>query len=64
MELSKQTITDSLTGLFNRRHFDHLLDSEVRRAAREHRPISLVLIDIDHFKKSTTPTATRWATTA
>lgn len=51
MELSKQTITDSLTGLFNRRHFDHLLDSEVRRAAREHRPISLVLIDIDHFKK-------------
>lgn len=51
MELSKQTITDSLTGLFNRRHFDHLLDSEVRRAAREHRPISLVLIDIDHFKR-------------
>ncbi len=51
MELSKQTITDSLTGLFNRRHFDHLLASEVRRAAREHRPISLVLIDIDHFKR-------------
>jgi diguanylate cyclase len=51
MELSKQTITDSLTGLFNRRHFDHLLESEVRRAAREHRPISLVLIDIDHFKR-------------
>ncbi|HEY6530275.1 MAG TPA: diguanylate cyclase [Cellvibrionaceae bacterium] len=51
MELSKQTITDSLTGLFNRRHFDHLLETEVRRAAREHRPISLVLIDVDHFKK-------------
>jgi diguanylate cyclase len=51
LELSKETITDSLTGLFNRRHFDHILDSEVRRAAREHRPISLVLIDVDHFKK-------------
>lgn len=50
MELSKQTITDSLTGLFNRRHFDHLLDTEVRRAAREQRSISLVLIDVDHFK--------------
>jgi two-component system, sensor histidine kinase LadS len=51
MELSRQTITDSLTGLYNRRHFDKTLEIEVRRAAREQRPISLVLLDVDHFKR-------------
>ena len=43
-------ITDALTGLANRRHFDQSLTTEWRRAMRERRPLSLVLIDADLFK--------------
>ena len=42
--------TDPLTGLGNRRTFDTLLASEVERAARHDDPLSLVLLDVDHFK--------------
>jgi len=41
---------DSLTGLLNRRAFEDRLTTETRRSARSQRPVSLVLIDIDHFK--------------
>jgi diguanylate cyclase (GGDEF)-like protein len=41
---------DGLTGLFNRRHFDLALRSELLRNAREQRPLSLLLVDVDHFK--------------
>ena len=41
---------DGLTGLANRRHFDEFLDLEQRRCARMEHPLSLVLLDIDHFK--------------
>jgi diguanylate cyclase (GGDEF)-like protein/PAS domain S-box-containing protein len=41
---------DGLTGIANRRRFDEKLDQEWRRAAREHQPISLIMIDIDFFK--------------
>jgi len=41
---------DSLTGLYNRRHFDYILDLEWRRASRNQSPISLIFIDIDYFK--------------
>ena len=41
---------DSLTGLANRRRFDDSLALEWRRAMRESRPISLLLVDVDHFK--------------
>lgn len=44
-------ITDALTGLFNRRHFRVVLTSEYERAKRYRTPFSLVMIDIDHFKK-------------
>jgi diguanylate cyclase (GGDEF)-like protein len=44
------SVTDALTGLANRRQFDHCLASEWRRAMREGRPLSLLLIDVDLFK--------------
>jgi diguanylate cyclase (GGDEF)-like protein len=47
MELSTR---DSLTHAFNRRQFDKILESELHRAARSGRPLSLVMVDIDHFK--------------
>ncbi|CAN7158222.1 sensor domain-containing diguanylate cyclase [Acidovorax sp. LjRoot117] len=41
---------DQLTGLANRRCFDDTLHTECRRASREGKPLSLLLIDVDHFK--------------
>ncbi|MEY4592265.1 MAG: hypothetical protein RIR18_1160 [Pseudomonadota bacterium] len=43
--------TDDLTQLYNSRHFYERLDKEIERSARYHRPLSLLLIDADHFKK-------------
>jgi two-component system, cell cycle response regulator len=51
MELKTLAITDSLTGLYNRRHFYHELEIEIDRFNRYGRPLSLLLIDIDDFKK-------------
>ena len=42
---------DGLTGLFNHRYFQEALDTEISRAIRYQNPLSLVLLDIDHFKK-------------
>jgi len=50
-ELNIRAISDSLTGLNNRRRFDEMLTVEVLRAQRYATPLSLVLFDIDHFKK-------------
>ncbi len=41
---------DSVTGLTNRRHFDHVLAQEWNRALRHGYPLGLLLIDVDHFK--------------
>ncbi len=41
---------DGLTGLANRRQFDEIMDKEWRRAIREQKSISLIMLDIDHFK--------------
>ena len=43
--------TDQLTGIANRRHFDRKFKVEWRRAMREQTPISLILVDVDFFKK-------------
>ena len=52
MEVTKQmAITDELTRLYNLRHFLNRLDEEIRRAKRYGRPLSMVMIDIDYFKK-------------
>ncbi len=50
-ELERLSITDGLTGLYNRRFFQERLDEEFRRAQRYSDPVSLIMIDIDHFKK-------------
>lgn len=41
---------DSLTGVFNRRYFEEMLGQELRRAERYKMPLSLIMVDIDHFK--------------
>jgi two-component system, cell cycle response regulator len=50
-EIHRLTITDVLTHISNRRHLLHCLNRELLRSARYHRPLALVLFDIDHFKK-------------
>ncbi len=49
-QLKIMSLTDSLTGLYNRRHFEEVLNSEFYRAKRNKYPLNLVLIDIDNFK--------------
>ncbi len=51
MELEKQSLTDVLTGLYNRRYFNKILEVEWNRAIRNNVPLSLVLFDIDDFKE-------------
>jgi diguanylate cyclase (GGDEF)-like protein/PAS domain S-box-containing protein len=50
-KLAALATTDGLTGLANRRHFDERLQEEWARAKRDGTPLSLLLIDVDHFKK-------------
>jgi len=44
------SITDDLTGLYNRRYFNQRYEREVIRAKRYRRPLSIMMVDIDHFK--------------
>jgi diguanylate cyclase (GGDEF)-like protein len=48
--LESLAITDGLTGLYNRRHFEDTVDKELRRCTREARTSSLLLLDLDGFK--------------
>lgn len=50
-ELQRRAATDALTGLSNRGHFDQRLQLEWARAARSGEALSLILLDVDHFKK-------------
>jgi diguanylate cyclase (GGDEF)-like protein len=49
--LSEQANRDPLTGLYNRRYLDSTLERELARCQREDQPLSLMLIDLDHFKR-------------
>ena len=50
-ELERLSVTDALTGLYNRRHLMGTLVSEVQRSRRLRRPFSVLLADVDHFKQ-------------
>lgn len=50
-ELQNLVITDSLTGLSNSRHFHTQIEIERERARRYHHALTLLIIDVDHFKK-------------
>ncbi|MBI5296699.1 MAG: diguanylate cyclase [Chloroflexi bacterium] len=49
--LREQAVRDQLTGLFNRHYLQETLDREIARALRSDQPVSLVIMDVDHFKR-------------
>jgi diguanylate cyclase (GGDEF)-like protein len=51
MKLESEIITDHLTGLHNHRYFQERLAEEVRRSGRSGSPVSVLLIDVDNFKR-------------
>lgn len=50
-QLKEQAIHDPLTGLFNRRFFSESLEKETSQALRDNSTLSIIILDIDHFKK-------------
>ena len=48
--LEQYALLDGLTGIPNRRHFDELFEKEMRRCLRDGLPLSVIMMDIDHFK--------------
>jgi diguanylate cyclase (GGDEF)-like protein len=50
-KLATLSITDGLTGLANRRHFDEVLRAECARAGRLRQSLAVIMLDVDHFKK-------------
>ncbi|MDY0963926.1 diguanylate cyclase [Massilia sp. CFBP9026] len=48
--LQRAALVDPLTRIANRRHFDAFLDKEWQRAIRSGQPLSLIVLDVDHFK--------------
>jgi diguanylate cyclase (GGDEF)-like protein len=50
-ELRALSITDALTGIYNRRYFQERLKSELSRAERDGSNLSVIMLDIDHFKQ-------------
>ncbi|MBU4462489.1 MAG: diguanylate cyclase [Proteobacteria bacterium] len=51
LDLKKLVITDDLTGLFNRRYFYQKIEEEMVRAKRQNGKLSLIMLDLDHFKE-------------
>lgn len=50
-ELLRLAATDPLTGAYNRREFTAIAEREARRSSRYHHPLSILMLDIDHFKR-------------
>ncbi len=51
IQLRELAVRDSLTGLYNRRYLDVMLEREFSRAERKQLPLGIIMIDIDHFKQ-------------
>lgn len=49
-EMSQRAVTDGLTGLYNHTYFHQRIDEELSRAERYHRPLALLMLDLDGFK--------------
>jgi diguanylate cyclase (GGDEF)-like protein/PAS domain S-box-containing protein len=49
--LRTQAVRDSLTGLYNRRYMEQVLEREVLRASRNRRTVGIIMLDLDHFKR-------------
>lgn len=49
-QLERVSVTDKLTGVYNRHHLDEVLAQQLALASRHQRPLSVVLFDLDHFK--------------
>lgn len=49
--LKIQAVRDPLTGLFNRRYMEETLERELARSRRNHIPLSVIMMDVDHFKQ-------------
>lgn len=49
--LRNQSIRDALTGLFNRRYLEETLARELHQAERSERPLTVIMLDVDHFKR-------------
>ena len=58
-KLEKLATIDSPTGIYNRRHFLALAEAEWSRFERYQRPLSMLMLDVNHFKPSTTSSAMR-----
>lgn len=50
-QLRQLSITDQLTGLYNRLHLDNIFLAEIQKAKRYDRPFSIIVLDFDHFKR-------------
>lgn len=50
-ELSREVRIDALTGLYNYRYFSELIEQEMERSRRSGLPLSLIMVDLDHFKR-------------
>ncbi len=50
-KFENMAITDSLTDIYNRRYFDNFYESTFAQSSRYHLPLSLIMCDVDHFKK-------------
>ena len=50
-KIEKESLTDPLTNIFNRRYYEKIIELEFAKVRKEEKPISLIMLDIDFFKK-------------
>ena len=50
-KVEEMAVTDALTGLYNRRHFDTVFKQEIKRAQRDQKSLVFIMFDVDHFKQ-------------